>query len=471
MKQARHMQNRREILLRYLSNNVARPRELIDITEVSQSTLYRDLQSIGERLVTVGSGRSIQYALRDTQIGIPEVPVYRADAAGQVTLLGTLIPVLPEGFVWKGSRGEERYFESLPWWLFDMRPQGYLGRAYASAFAEELHLSHNPEEWSDAEIIGAFLAHGNDPVGNLLIGEGSMRSFLEMPDPTPVDRAVDFPLLARAAAQGEIPGSSAGGEQPKFCTYTDNGHVIVKFTIAADNPISERWADLLLTEHIALGVLGVRTYIHDFGGQRFLEIPRFDRVGERGRIGMFSLRALDAEFVGARPQVRWPSLAKKLLDEGCVTADAVKGTALLWAFGRLIGNTDMHNGNISFIAEDGKGRPYHLAPAYDMLPMAFSPKTSGEISNQMPLTMIADEVGIDVWADAWRLAQEFLDLSFEDKRFSKNIRNCLITIQTNLVVARESINIGLDKAGLPTLPRPKETAELLAAENAEIKIE
>ncbi|MEE1914654.1 type II toxin-antitoxin system HipA family toxin YjjJ [Aeromonas veronii] len=467
MKRAKQMEKRREILLRYLSNNVARPSELIDITEVSQSTLYRDLKSIGDRLVTFGSGKSIHYALRNDKNGIPDVPVYRADASGQSTLLGTLIPVLPEGFVWKGARGEERYFESLPWWLFDMRPQGYLGRAYASAFAEELHLSNNPEEWSDEEIISAFLAHGNDPIGNLLIGEASMRSFLEMQDPTPVDRAVEFPFLARAASQGEIPGSSAGGEQPKFCTYTDNGHVIVKFTIAAGNEISERWADLLLTEHIALGVLGVPTYVHDFQGQRFLEIPRFDRVGKRGRIGMFSLRSLDAEFVGARPQVRWPSLTKRLFEEGCVTADAVKGASLLWAFGRLIGNTDMHNGNLSFIAEDGKGRPYRLAPAYDMLPMAFSPKTSGEIPTHMPLALITDEVSIDVWAEAWLLAQKFLNLSVGDARFSQNIQRCFANIQEHLVVMRNSINFSLQRAGEPILPTPLETVEMLAAEAIE----
>jgi hypothetical protein len=36
--------------------------------------------------------------------------------------------------------------DGLPWWLFDMRPQGYLGRAYASRFSTELGLPANPEE-------------------------------------------------------------------------------------------------------------------------------------------------------------------------------------------------------------------------------------------------------------------------------------------------------------------------------------
>lgn len=65
-----------------------------------------------------------------------------------------------------------------------------------------------------------------------------------------------------------------------------------------DNPVSERWRDLLLAEHLVLRVLGVETEVYDFGSQRLIEIPRFDCVDQLGRIGVFSLRALDAEFVG-----------------------------------------------------------------------------------------------------------------------------------------------------------------------------
>ena len=46
-------------------------------------------------------------------------------------------------------------------------------------------------------------------------------------------------------------------------------------------------------------------------------------------------------------------------------------------FGTLIGNSDMHSGNLSFVAE--RGRPYNLAPAYDMTPMALAPRTGGGI--------------------------------------------------------------------------------------------
>ncbi len=50
-----------------------------------------------------------------------------------------------------------------------------------------------------------------------------------------------------------------------------------------------------------------------------------------------------------------------------------------WAFGMLIGNTDMHHGNLSFIISL-HGRPYALAPAYDILPMGFAPKVGGRNS-------------------------------------------------------------------------------------------
>ena len=55
--------------------------------------------------------------------------------------------------------------DGLPWWLFDMRLQGYLGRAYASRFSFELGLPANPESWSDSDVIRALLAHGHDAVG------------------------------------------------------------------------------------------------------------------------------------------------------------------------------------------------------------------------------------------------------------------------------------------------------------------
>jgi len=431
------MTNRSDRICQLLRQGPMSSRQLVDMVEISQPTLSRALKTLGDDIVRIGSGPSIQYALRDTFRGFSSAPVYRISETGRIKPLGQLIPVYPDGFVMEQADKVCLHSDGLPWWLFDMRPQGYLGRAYASTYSSGLGLSSNPENWTDSDVIRALLAHGHDAVGNLLIGEQARNQFVEMPSPEPVNRAATYPMLARAVSSGEAPGSSAGGEQPKFCTYTERGHVLVKFTAQDDNPVSERWRDLLLAEHLALKVLGVETEVFDFGGQRFLEIPRFDRAGQLGRIGLFSLRALEAEFVG-RARDSWPILVNELVKQGYVHPDAATGTARLWAFGMLIGNTDMHHGNLSFIS--GHGRPYQLAPAYDILPMGFAPKSGGEIVNSLrPATML-EVISGEIWHEALELAESFFALVRDDNRLSTNFAPCLAALRSHLDEAKLRIS-------------------------------
>ena len=104
-------------------------------------------------------------------------PIFCVNDEGQVQALGTFVPVRPEGFVMVQADGAALHSDGLPWWLFDMRPQGYLGRANASAHAAGLGLPPNPEHWRDADVVRALLAHGYDAIGNLLIGERARDSF------------------------------------------------------------------------------------------------------------------------------------------------------------------------------------------------------------------------------------------------------------------------------------------------------
>ncbi|HDR2842712.1 TPA: type II toxin-antitoxin system HipA family toxin YjjJ [Enterobacter sichuanensis] len=431
------MINRSETLRQLLRQGPVSVRQLTDIMGISQPTVSRLMKALGDEVIRIGSGPSIHYVLRDAHRGFSSAPVYRITEEGTVKPLGKLVPVYPDGFVMEQTDNICLHSDGLPWWLFDMRPQGYLGRAYASRFSPELGLPSNPENWSDTDVIRALLAHGHDAVGNLLIGEQARNHFVEMPLPVAVDRATAYPSLAQAVSAGDVPGSSAGGEQPKFCTYTERGHVIVKFTAPDDNPVSERWRDLLLAEHLALRVLGVETAVFDFGGQRFLEIPRFDRTGPLGRKGLFSLRALEAEFVG-RARETWPVLVNELAKQGCVHPDAVASTARLWAFGTLIGNTDMHHGNLSFISSHG--RPYDLAPAYDMLPMGFAPKSGGALVNTLrPVTLI-DAVAGEIWHEALELAERFYALASDCRRFSASFSPCLAALRSHLDEARSRIS-------------------------------
>lgn len=431
------MTDRFETIRQLLRQGPTSVRQLTDIMGISQPTISRAMKALGDEVVRIGTGPSIHYVLRDAFRGFSSAPIYRITEEGQIKPLGRLIPVYPDGFVMEQTDNVCLHSDGLPWWLFDMRPQGYLGRAYASRYSSELGLPANPDNWADSDVIRALLAHGHDAVGNLLIGEQARDHFVGMPEPVAVDRATAYPSLALAVSSGEAPGSSAGGEQPKFCTYTERGHVIVKFTAADDNPISERWRDLLLAEHFALSVLGVETEVFDFAGQRFLEIPRFDRIGQLGRKALFSLRALEAEFVG-RAREAWPVLVNELVKQGCVHPEAAAGTARLWAFGMLIGNTDMHHGNLSFIS--AHGRPYHLAPAYDILPMGFAPKSGGEMVNTLRPATLLDAIDGETWREALELSERFFALASDCDRFSASFAPCLTALRAHLDEARSRIS-------------------------------
>lgn len=411
-------------------------RQVAEKLGISQSTVSRSLASLGDDVIRIGAARSMQYALRDTFRGFGEIPIFRVTGEGLIGKLGTLIPVQRDGFVMEETDGATLHSDGLPWWLFDMRPQGYLGRAYASKHAANLGLPSNPDHWNDVEVIRALLAQGHDAIGNLLIGDVACERFVAMPLPLPADRAVDYPALAQAASSGDAPGSSAGGEQPKFCAYAAHGHVLVKFSALDDNPVSERWRDLLLAEHLALSVLGVQTAVFDFGNQRFLEVPRFDRVGQLGRVGVFSLRALDAEFVGDA-LAPWPSLVQRLAANGHVHNDAITGSALLWAFGMLIGNTDMHAGNLSFVSSHG--RPYQLAPAYDMLPMGFAPKSGGALIDTLPPASLPASIDGATWREALQLAENFFAKVNDCDGFSDRFCACVLALGRHIDEAASRI--------------------------------
>jgi len=330
--------------------------------------------------------------------------------------------------------GAPVYHEGLPWWVTDMRPQGFLGRAYARQHATGLGLPPDVRHWSDTDALRALLSNGGDAVGNLLLGELARDRFVNSPLPTAVGTG-DYPRLAAEALTSGETWSSAGGEQPKFCAYTDRGHVLVKFTAQDDNKITERWRDLLLAEHLALetlqagGVAAAQSHVIDIGPQRFLELERFDRVGPNGRHALLSLASLDGEFVG-NATAPWPVVTSELAKQEVITAPAHAGAALLYAFGTLIGNTDMHAGNLSFVSD--QGRPYALSPAYDMLPMAFSPTTGGVMRDTVPAAHLHSSVDGDNWRTAHVLAGQYLARLSNDTRFSDAFRPCVDALRTHL---------------------------------------
>ncbi|MGH8808659.1 MAG: HipA domain-containing protein, partial [Noviherbaspirillum sp.] len=272
---------------------------------ISQPTLSRRLAELGDAVLRFGPQKAVRYARRRPIRHWDQFTLSRITREGQLQEWGRLYPVAPQGFILtyaQENRANERY-EGLPWWMQDMRPQGFLGRSFVKAVAAQLALPDDLRMWSDDHVLLALAESGEDVVGNLLVGDNARRSWLGAPAaaPLPQDGLADrYRGLARRALAGEVAGSSAGGEQPKFTAWveTTDGpgsapyHALVKFTAPEDNASTRRWRNLLACEHLALttlyeaGLPASRSRLLDCEGQRFLEVRRFDREGELGRHGV-----------------------------------------------------------------------------------------------------------------------------------------------------------------------------------------
>lgn len=404
-----------------LRNGSATSKVLTDALGISQPTLSRRIRDQAEAVLAIGKGRATRYALRRVVGGESYFPLYQVDEQGKVSKLATFYPVYPAECyaVQNEQNGEWRLYDGLPWYLNDLRPVGFLGRAWGKAVSQVLHLPEDTGLWSEEQRLLALCHSGDDMSGNLLPGNGSYQRWLMRTPEKAVpiaDKNARYAELAKQALAGELVGSSAGGEQPKFITYAElrdgrRGHVLVKFSTVPENPNAQRWSDLLIAESLALRVVADSGFpaaqgevLLDENLQCFLEIERFDRVGEFGRVPMVSLEALDAEFSG-NGNANWATAAEGLLRQGVIDRQTSQKMALYWAFGRLIANSDMHQGNLSFLRPER--RPVALAPLYDMLPMAFAPTSSGNMRQEAVEVRLGHEVSGAVWRQAELMALEF----------------------------------------------------------------
>ena len=408
---------------------VATAADLQAALRVSQPTVSRSLAGLvrSGQVRKVGAARSQRYVLPRSVPGVGAlVPIVRIDSAGQASPFGQLTP-LQTGATWVdevyGARATGQRHGGLPWFLDDMRPQGFMGRTFAAAHPD-LKLGQNPVQWTDDEVLRAMVLCGDDLPGNLVVGEAAFARFHTLGQRAlQVASAADYPRLADLAMQGALPGSSAGGEQPKFGVGVAGRHVIVKFSPADDTPVAQRTRDLLACEHLALQTLAqaklpaATTALVTAGGRVFLESERFDRTAH-GRVGMVSLKVYDAEYVGQEDN--WAATAERMAARGLLTPADAQTLRLLEAYGVLIANTDRHYGNISLLLQ---GDDWVLSPTYDMLPMWYAP-VAGEIVPRALTDRTAQPTAatLAVWPQAVALAQAFWSAAAADGRISSSFQ-------------------------------------------------
>ncbi len=383
---------------------------------VSQATFSR-LVNAEHNVIKAGQARATRYALIRPVRQIRQFPLWQIDNEGRAWSFGDLYPVWPQGSCLVIlNNGTAQWFDGLPWYLTDLRPQGFLGRAWGRRLAQQAGLPEDIRLWQEEDVLLALSQQVPENLGGWLVVEESYRRWFEAPVPQAIsesDKLTVYGDMANSALAGDIVGSSAGGEQPKFTCYaqTEAGpaHLIVKFTSPLHNENSQRWADLLHAEALALNILNQAAItasqafvLVNQQRQVFLEVVRFDCTGTGGRLGIVSLEAVQCEF--ASGPLHWPAAMAELLDSKIIEATTLRLVQRIWAFGRLIANSDMHAGNLSFFLSD---MPLRLTPVYDMLPMAFAPNSAGSMRREPVAPQIDPIVPRDVWQEMLPLARQF----------------------------------------------------------------
>lgn len=378
-------------LRQLLSGRAHSSRDLIRGLNISQPTLSRLINSMQNEIMVMGKGRATCYGLPRCIHDSPgRFPVYTIDPRGDARLHGNLTALQGGQYWWEDTEGNGELFSGLPWFLLDQQLSGFGARSFAYRHSELLKLPRKLADWSEEDMLYATSKCGEDRIGNLLVGEDSLASYFnlarELPSAVELDsRSWKYPQLAQKTLAGEMSSAQLGGEQPKFAVYVDDQgtpcHMIVKFSPAVDSNEAQRYADLLVCEHLALetvrlsGFSAARSRLVVAGKQVFLGLKRFDRRGALGRLPMISMRALHARLHA--PCDNWVDAALRLKKAGLINGEDARRMRWFSLFSDLIANTNQHFGNISLIPHHNNDC-YLLAPMYGARPTLYEP-VAGEI--------------------------------------------------------------------------------------------
>ncbi len=428
------------------ANGIATATDLARAIGRSQPSVSRHLRELADQVAVLGRGRRARYGLAASIQGLPSLqPILWTDEAGRIEHVGTLQYLTGD---WLHVEIDQLVLATrakLPWMLTPLRLQGFLGRARAHSLAGH-GFDRDPDRWSLEQQLQVIVHHVSNPPGAISIGDpaASTRTLV------PIDRKrrlAAYEQIAVDVAKTLPAGSSAAGEQAKFLAEVDQPesdergvrHVLVKFAPPRDTPFGERWTDLLHAEALALHTLSIHgieaasAQVLATSKRTLLESARFDRVGTRGARHVIALGAIHEAFVPG-PAQHWAATCDALARAKRLTEEDARRVRLLRSFGRLIGNSDMHFGNLSLFIERhdlARGR-FQLAPVYDMLPMRWRPDPAAGTLDDLPF----EPETIDLQGEARQWAVEFWDAVAIEAEISRRFRALARVMRQRLDQAR-----------------------------------
>ena len=148
--------------------------EIAKRIELSQPQVSNYLRIDKDAFLKVGSARATRFYLRRVIFGESSWPIYRVNVLGKSEYFADLYSVYPGlGFVaYLYQQKTWEFYDGLPWWMTDLQPQGFIGRALALRIASAIpNLPLDPRDWSQTDILQILVKHPHDTVGDLLIGQ------------------------------------------------------------------------------------------------------------------------------------------------------------------------------------------------------------------------------------------------------------------------------------------------------------
>lgn len=329
-------------------------------SNVSLKTMQRILNGRASEVLKFTEKNATFYAARKSINGVTgPIPLFQINEQGRGESLGFLEAILPQGYVLNLKTGgplnalhfNGGYSEKIPFILESMQPSGFL----ANKLKNQMLSVSSPIEF--------ICAHGMDMPGSIIVGETSYLEWLRLRHIEPMleqaNLAEEYSKRIESLAESY---AIFNGDHPKFLAKrmldgSLTAHVIVKYAITK-NETFRNDSDLLVAEHLATVALRKNTSVSTPSSRliyafekTFLEIERFDRVGEYGRKESLSMQNI-ARLIGYSED-NTVVCAQMLLKKGLVSKDTKASIETLYWFNQLIANTKAGLNDVLMYLDDG----------------------------------------------------------------------------------------------------------------------
>ncbi len=121
-----------------------------------------------------------------------------------------------------------------------------------------------------------------------------------------------------------------------------------------------------------------------------------------------------------------------------VDPQAHEGATLLYALGTLIGNIDMHHGNLSFIIPHE--RACAIEPAHHLLPIGFQPGLGSALNDSLMPANMRSLVRPAMWPRTYPMETPLLNAFAQTSDFSGRFAPCMANVQTPLAKTDAKVN-------------------------------